>query len=141
MRSTWAPTAGRSAWASGWWRRSARPRPGSRPNSVFLFTDNSDVFGKVDTRSQDPVFISENHLTHAFNPKWWGSVDLRWQYGGETQSDGVADDNLTNILGGGLTLGHTFNRHFSGYVSYGQILAKKGDAEERMIRGQLAYSF
>ena len=110
-------------------------------NSVLLFTDNSDVFGRVDTRSQDPLFVSENHLTHAFNPKWWGSVDLRWQVGGETQSDGVADDNLTNILGGGLTVGHAFNRHFSGYVSYGQVLAKKGNAEERMVRGQLVYSF
>ena len=110
-------------------------------NSVFLFTDNSDVFGKVDTRSQDPVFVSENHLTHAFNPKWWGSIDLRWQIGGETHSDGVADDNRTNILGGGVTLGHAFNRHFSGYVGYGNILASSGNADEWMVRGQLVYSF
>ncbi len=110
-------------------------------NSFFLFTDNDDVFGRVGRRSQDPLFVSENHLTHAFNPKWWGSVDLRWQYGGETQSDGVADDNRTNILGGGLTLGHTFSRHFSGYVSYGNILASSGNADEWLIRGQLVYSF
>jgi len=110
-------------------------------NSVLLFTDNNDIFGKAGTRSQDPLFISENHFTHSFNPKWWGSIDLRYQYGGETQTDGIPDDNLTSILGGGLTLGHTFNRHFSGYIGYGQVLAKKGDAEERMVRGQLAYSF
>ena len=53
-------------------------------NSFMLYTDNNDVFGGADTRSQDPLFVSENHVTHAFNPKWWGSVDLRWQYGGET---------------------------------------------------------
>jgi len=110
-------------------------------NSVMLFTDNTDVFGKADTRSQDPLFISENHLTHTFSPKWWGSVDLRWQYGGETQTDGFADDNQTNILGGGVTLGHTFNRHFSGYVSYGNVLASSGNADEWLIRTQLVYSF
>jgi len=110
-------------------------------NSVMLFTENSDVFGKANSRSQDPLFISENHLTHAFNPKWWGSVDLRWQYGGETTTDGFADDNQTNILGGGVTLGHTFNPHFSGYVSYGNVLASSGNADEWMIRTQLVYSF
>jgi hypothetical protein len=110
-------------------------------NSVMLFTDNNDVFGRVATRSQDPLFVSENHLTHAFNPRWWGSIDLRWQIGGETHSDGVADDNRTNILGGGVTLGHTFNRHFSGYIGYGNVLASSGNADEWMVRTQLVYSF
>ena len=36
-------------------------------NTVFLFTENSDVFGGADTRSQDPLFVSENHFTYAFN--------------------------------------------------------------------------
>ena len=121
------PLAKKTAWESA--------------NSVMLFTDNSDVFGAVDTRSQDPLFISENHLTHNFNPKTWGSIDLRWQIGGETQSDGVNDDNRTNILGGGLTLGHSFTPHFNGYLSYGNILASSGNADEWMIRAQLAYSF
>jgi hypothetical protein len=110
-------------------------------NSVFLFTDNKDVFGPAGMRSQDPLIVSENHFTHSFSPKWWGSVDLRYQYGGETATDGVPDDNLANILGGGLTLGHQFTPHFGGYASYGRVLAKKGDAQEWMVRCQLACSF
>jgi hypothetical protein len=110
-------------------------------NTVFLFTDNSDVFGGANTRSQDPLFVSENHVTHAFNRKTWASVDLRWQYGGETHTDGSADDNHTNILGGGVTLGHTFTPHFNGYVSYGNVLASSGNADEWLIRTQLVYSF
>ena len=110
-------------------------------NSINLFTDNTDVFGGAATRSQDPLFISENHVTHAFNQKSWGSVDLRWQYGGETHTDGFADDNRTNILGGGLTLGHTFTPHFNAYISYGNILASSGNAKEWMFRAQLVYSF
>lgn len=110
-------------------------------NSVMLFTDNDDPFGPAQTRSQDPLFISENHLTHAFSPKWWASVDLRWQYGGETHTDGTNDENQTNILGGGLTLGHSFTPHVGGYISYGNVLASDGNADEWMIRGQLSYSF
>jgi hypothetical protein len=110
-------------------------------NTFYMFTDNTDVFGGVDTRSQDPLFISENHFTYAFNPKWWGSVDLRWQYGGETAADGAPEDNQTNILGGGLTLGHTFTPHFSGYLGYGEVLASSGNADEWILRTQLAYSF
>jgi hypothetical protein len=110
-------------------------------NTVLLFTDNNDVFGSFETRSQDPLFISENHFTYQFNPKWWSSVDLRWQYGGETETDDVPDDNLTNVLGGGLTLGHQFTQRTGAYVSYGRLLAKEGEAKEWMIRGQLTYSF
>ena len=61
--------------------------------------------------------------------------------GGETHTDGSADDNHTNILGGGVTLGHSFTPHFSGYVSYGNILASSGNADEWLIRTQLVYSF
>ena len=110
-------------------------------NTFSLFTENADVFGGADTRSQDPLFVSENHLTQAFSRKTWASVDLRWQYGGETQTDGVADDNHTNILGGGVTLGHSFTPHFNGYVSYGNILASSGNADEWMVRTQLVFSF
>ena len=110
-------------------------------NTFSLFTENADVFGGADTRSQDPLFVSENHLTQAFSRKTWASVDLRWQYGGETQTDGFADDNHTNILGGGVTLGHSFTPHFNGYVSYGNILASSGNADEWLIRAQLVFSF
>jgi hypothetical protein len=121
------PLAKKTAWESA--------------NSVMLFTDNNDPFGKANKRAQDPLFISENHLTYNFNPKTWGSIDLRWQIGGETHTDGVADDNRTNILGGGASLGHQFTPHFGGYASYGHILASSGNAKEWLVRTQLAYSF
>jgi hypothetical protein len=124
---TVTPLAKKTAWESA--------------NTVMLFTDNTDPFGAVGTRSQDPLFVSENHLTHNFDPKTWASIDVRWQIGGETQSDGVNDDNRTNILGGGVSLGRQFSPHLGGYVSYGNVLASSGNADEWMLRGQLAYSF
>ena len=137
-RSTWAPTGGRSGWGRDGDAVGQVHEMGVGEH-VFLFTNNDDVFGPS-TRSQNPLFISENHVTHAFDPKWWASVDLRWQIGGETHTDGVPDDNLTNILGGGATLGHASPR-LRGYVSYGTILASSGNADEWMVRAQLVYSF
>ena len=40
-----------------------------------------------------------------FTPKLWASLDLRYQYGGETTTDGVKDDNRIKQLGGGVALG------------------------------------
>lgn len=109
-------------------------------NSFFFFTDNTDL-RLADERSQAPLFVSENHVTHNFTPKFWSGVDIRWQYGGTTSTDGVDDDNRTNILGGGLSAGYQFTPHFGGYGSVGTIVAKSGDAEEWMFRWQFAYSF
>jgi hypothetical protein len=109
-------------------------------NSVFFFTDNTDLL-LADERAQDALFVSENHLTHNFTPRFWASLDLRYQVGGETATDGIEDGNKTEILGGGLSLGYQFTPQLGCYGSFGTIIAKKGDAEETMFRYQLIYSF
>lgn len=59
-------------------------------------------------RSQDPLFVTESHLTHNLTPKFWVGGDLRYQYGGETTTDGVKDDDRANALGGGFGVGYEF---------------------------------
>lgn len=110
-------------------------------NNLNLFTDNNDVSGPATQRSQDPLYVLENHLTHNFTPKFWGSLDARYQYGGKTTTDGKIDDNVTNALGGGFSVGYQFTPHFGSWVSLDKVLAKTGDAKESMFRFQVAYSF
>ena len=110
-------------------------------NNLYFFTDNGDVSGPAEERSQAPLYVLENHLTHNFTPKFWGSLEARYQYGGTTTTDGRDDDNLTNMLGGGFSLGYQLTPHFGSWVTLGTILAKKGEAEENMFRFQVAYSF
>ena len=110
-------------------------------NNLYFFTDNTDVSGPADERSQAPLYVLENHLTHNFTPKFWGSLEARYQYGGTTTTDERDDDNLTNALGGGASLGYQLTPHFGTWVTYGQVLAKKGDAEQKLFRFQIAYSF
>ena len=103
-------------------------------NTFMLYTDNNDVFGPNDTRSQDPLFITRTTSPMPSTP----SGGARWTCAGSTaartHTDGSADDNHTNIFGGGLTLGHTFTPHFTGYVSWGSVLASSGNADEWLVR-------
>lgn len=108
--------------------------------SLMLFTDNTDPF-RADRREQDPLAIVESHLSHNFTPKLWGSLDLRYQYGGETTTDGVSDDNRLDQLGGGLTLGYAINRSWSLFLGYGEIIAKNDDSEGQMLRFRLIWVF
>jgi hypothetical protein len=109
-------------------------------NNLYFFTKNDDVRG-ADYRQQDPLYVLENHLTHNFSPKFWGSLDARYQYGGAVATDGVSDHSWTNALGGGFSLGYQFTPHFGSWVSLDKVLLKAGDAEESMFRFQIAYSF
>jgi hypothetical protein len=108
--------------------------------SLMLFTDNGDPF-RADRREQDPLAIVESHLSHNFTPKLWGSLDLRYQYGGETTTDGVVDENRLDQLGGGVTLGYTINRSWSLFLGYGEIIAKNDDSEGEMLRFRLVWVF
>jgi hypothetical protein len=109
------------------------------PN-MYVYGDNDEPF-RADIRSQDNLYVLENHLSHNFTTKFWGSLDLRYQYGGETTTDGVSDDNKVNTWGGGATLGYSFNRTWSGFVSYGQVLNSGDGVELDMWRARLIFVY
>jgi len=108
--------------------------------SLMLFTDNSDPF-KAERREQDPLGIVESHLSRNFTKKVWGSVDLRYQRGGETTTDGVSDDNRLGQLGGGLSLGYAINRSWSLFAGYAGIIAKNDNSKGDMFRFRLIWVF
>jgi hypothetical protein len=53
----------------------------------------------------------------------------------------VPDHSWTNALGGGFTFGYQVTPHFGVWSSFDKVLLKSGDAEEKMFRFQIAYSF
>ncbi len=111
--------------------------------TVQFFTNNNDPArsNTADVVEQDPLFIIENHLTHNITKKLWAGVDLRYQYGGTTKADGVSDDNLINILGGGLNLGYQISSPLSIYGGYDTILVGDNDAKSNMLRLSLVFVY
>jgi hypothetical protein len=109
------------------------------PN-VYLFGDNDEPF-RADIRSQDELYIVETHLSQNFTEKFWVSLDLRYQYGGETTTNGVRDDNGMNQWGGGASVGYSFSRRWSGFFGYGKVFGGNDDANGTMWRARLIFIF
>lgn len=108
--------------------------------SVTLFGDNDEPF-RADRRSQDPLLAVETHLSHNFTARFWGSLDLRFRYGGETTTDGLADGNRMNQWGGGASLGYQFNRALSAFMGYGEIFSERDGSAAEMWRARVIFVF
>jgi hypothetical protein len=109
------------------------------PN-VYFFGKNDEPF-RADTRSQDALYVVETHLSHNFTPKFWASMDLRYQYGGETTTDHLRDDNKVNRWGGGLSAGYTFSRSWNGFIGYAEVINESDNSKMDMWRARLIWLF
>jgi hypothetical protein len=108
---------------------------------VTFYEDNDDPTRGADKLEQDPLLVVESHLTHNFTPKLWGSLDLGYRYGGETTTDGVDDDNKSDSLGGGASLGYALTPKVSVQGSFGKIFAETDGSRLQMLRMKLAWMF
>ena len=70
----------------------------------------------------------------------WASLDLRYQNGGETTTDGTRDDNRMNQRGGGASLGYSLSSAWSGFLGYGKIFGGS-EANGHMRRLRLIHLF
>ncbi len=109
--------------------------------SVTIYTDNDDPGGGASLKEQAPLFQLENHLSHNFTPKLWGSLDLRYFGGGETTTDGIEDDNVINQVGGGFSVGFALSSAVSVQGTYGRRFTSGENKELQMLRLKVAYVF
>lgn len=109
------------------------------PN-VYIYGDNDEPFRAM-SRSQDPLYVLESHLTHNFTTKFWTGLDLRYQNGGETTTDGLKDGNKVNRLGGGVSAGYSFSHSWSGFVGYGTVISETDNSKLKMWRARLIWAF
>jgi hypothetical protein len=111
--------------------------------SIQFYTDNNEPArsSSANKIEQKPLFIVESHLTHNLNKKLWVGADLRFQNGGETEADGIADDNSINIIGGGLNVGYQINAPLSVFAGYDTVLYGDNDARSDMFRVSLVFAY
>lgn len=76
-----------------------------------------------------------------FTDKFWGALDLRYQYGGELKVDGVKQDNQINALGGGATVGYQIIPPLGINVSYGNVFNTPSNVEVDMFKVTLVFSY
>lgn len=98
--------------------------------TLTFYEDNDDPFG-ADSASKDPLFSVEAHLTRNFNQTFWISGDLLFREGGETTTDGLADDNGTRGLSGGASAGFVvLNGRLSVILSYNTVIERTDDGPD-----------
>lgn len=81
-------------------------------SGVFLFTNNHDYFGG-NTLEQDPLYTSQVHLTYNIKPGMWMAVSATVDNGGETQVNGVENDDEQNNSRMGATLAVSMDKNNS----------------------------
>jgi hypothetical protein len=80
--------------------------------AVSLFTDNND-FNNGQTRTQDPIYSVQFHVTYTFTNKVWLAASATYYEGGETSIDSVDMGDLQRNWRSGVTLAVPVNRNHS----------------------------
>ena len=111
--------------------------------SLQIFSANTDP-GRGSSTSkieQKPMLILENHLSHNFNPKFWGLLNLRFQTGGQTAADGVKDSNSITAIGGGAGFGYQLIPALGFEIDYSSVLLSQNKLKGNMLRMSLIFTY
>lgn len=103
--------------------------------SITFFSDSGDT-------SQDPILTLEGHVTRNLGSTFWASLDALYVYGGETSTNGIANDDTQESFALGGTLGVNVTPSFSMKFSYGEFVYHNTDGlDGRSFRAVLNFVF
>lgn len=91
---------------------------------VSLYGDNDDYQGDS-TLEQKPLYTIEGHYSYSFNRALWVSLDTTYSKGGETQINGVNQDNEQENTLLGASLGFMLSPQFGGLVAYSDTVSER----------------
>ncbi len=107
--------------------------------SVWLFGKNDDFLGqKMDN---DPLWQFEAHLTHDFTPTFFGSVDLLYRSGFQSEIDGISVGEELDIGDLGFTLNFQVTDNITLRTSYMSNMFGDSGVDSSMLRLQFVYGW
>jgi hypothetical protein len=107
--------------------------------SVWLFAENDDFLGQK--MKNDPLWQFEAHLTNDFTPSFFGSLDMLYRSGFQSEIDGVEVGEDLDIGNLGFTLNYQVNDNLSIRTSFSSNMFGDKDLDNSMIRLQLVYAW
>jgi hypothetical protein len=105
--------------------------------SVWIFEDNDDFLG--DTLENDPIWQLEAHLTQDFTPTVFGSIDLLYRKGFQSEIAGVETGEELDIGDLGYTLNFTATDNLMIRTSFSSNVFGDSDVNNSLIRMQFVY--
>ena len=107
--------------------------------SVWLFDENDDFMGEK--LENDPLWQIEAHLTSDFTPSFWGSLDLLFRGGFQSEIDGVEKGEELDIGDLGLTLNFQVNDNLGIRTSFSSNVFGDSNLDNSMIRLGFVYGW
>ncbi len=107
--------------------------------SVWVFEKNDDFMGAE--LENDPLLQLEAHLTHDFTPTFFGSLDLLYRGGFQSEIDGVDSGDELDIGDVGFTLGYQLTDNTSLRTGYSSNVFGDDDLDTSLIRIQFVYAW
>jgi Putative MetA-pathway of phenol degradation len=101
-----------------------------------LFSDNNNyLVNGSQTLSQRPILRLEEHVSRNLTGALWLSADAYYNLGGETNIDGIAQDNMANTLRIGGGMGLRLWRGADLGINYERVIAKPaGEPYSQTVR-------
>jgi hypothetical protein len=107
--------------------------------SVWVFDENDDFLGQ--SLENDPILQLEAHLTHDFTPTFFGSLDLLYRGGFQSEIEGVEAGDELDIGDIGFTLGYQLTDNTSVRTGYSANVFGDDNLDTSLIRIQFVYAW
>jgi hypothetical protein len=107
--------------------------------SVWLFAENDDFMGQK--LENDPMWQIEAHLTNDFTPSFFGSLDLLYRSGFQSEIDGVEVGDDLDIGNLGFTMNYQVTDNLSIRTGFSSNVFGDDDLDNSMVRLQFVYGW
>ena len=107
--------------------------------SIWLFGENDDFLGQK--LENDPLWQLEAHLTHDFTTSFFGSLDVLYRNGFQSEINGVDVGEDLNIGDLGFTLHYQVNDNFGIRGGYSSNVFGNSDIDNGVFRIQFMYGW
>jgi hypothetical protein len=105
--------------------------------SVWIFDENDDFIGQK--MENDPMWQIEAHLTHDFTRSFFGSIDLLYRAGFQTEINGVEKGTELDIGDLGFTLNYQVTDNIGIRTGFSTNVFGDDDLDNSLIRIQFVY--
>jgi Putative MetA-pathway of phenol degradation len=107
--------------------------------SVWIFAENDDFMGEK--LENDPMWQFEAHLTNDFTPSFFGSLDLLYRGGFQSEIDGVEVGDELDIGNLGFTLSYQVTDNLAIRTGFSSNVFGDNDLDNSMVRLQFVYGW
>ena len=107
--------------------------------SVWLFAENDDFMEQK--LENDPMWQLEAHLTHDFTPSFFGSLDLLYRGGFQSEIDGVKVGDDLDIGNLGFTMSYQVTDNLAIRTGFSSNVFGDNDVDNSVVRLQFVYGW